>query len=147
MKLFLGGYHVKNETKKWPRYLTCFSLTPFICIYPISNMYEASLNFLRETNKILWFVIYRDVTQATTDTTFFEFNMSALSALLRRQAEQNPTASYFNVDILKYQIKGKDGAGSCPFQLVAYWKCNPTHTDIKVSIYFLNNLQFIKLII
>jgi hypothetical protein len=75
----------------------------------------------------------RDVTQATADSTLFEFNMSALTALLRRQAEQNPAASYFNVDILKYQIKVKEGAGSCPFQIVAYWKCNPSHTDLKVG--------------
>lgn len=74
----------------------------------------------------------RDVTQATADSTLFEFNMSALTSLLRRQAEQNPTASYFNVDILKYQIKNRDGAGSCPFQIVAYWKCNATSTDLKV---------------
>ena len=59
--------------------------------------------------------------------------MSALTTLLRKQAEQNPSASYFNVDILKYQIKCKEGAGSCPFQLVAYWKCETTHTDLKVS--------------
>lgn len=58
--------------------------------------------------------------------------MSALTTLLRKQAEQNPSASYFNVDILKYQIKCKEGAGSCPFQLVAYWKCETTHTDLKV---------------
>lgn len=59
--------------------------------------------------------------------------MPALTSLLRRQSEQNPTASYFNVDILKYQIKSKSGALSCPFQLVCYWKCEPTHTDIKID--------------
>lgn len=59
--------------------------------------------------------------------------MAALTALLRRQSEQNPTASYFNVDILKYQIKAKQGAGSCPFQLVCYWKCEQMHTDIKID--------------
>ncbi|KAK0096582.1 hypothetical protein PV326_005078 [Microctonus aethiopoides] len=74
-----------------------------------------------------------DATQTTADSTIFEFNMSALTALLRRQAEQNPSASYFNVDILKYQIKNKEGAGSCPFQLVAYWKCESTHTDLKYN--------------
>lgn len=63
--------------------------------------------------------------------------MSALTTLLRKQAEQNPSASYFNVDILKYQIKCKEGAGSCPFQLVAYWKCETTHTDLKVRTYTL----------
>ncbi|KAK0162067.1 hypothetical protein PV327_008432 [Microctonus hyperodae] len=74
-----------------------------------------------------------DAAQTTADSTIFEFNMSALTALLRRQAEQNPSASYFNVDILKYQIKNKEGAGSCPFQLVAYWKCESTHTDLKID--------------
>lgn len=37
--------------------------------------------------------------------TTFKFNMSALTALLKRQAEKNPTASYFNVDIIKYQVR------------------------------------------
>ena len=30
--------------------------------------------------------------------------MDNLTALLRKQAEKNPSASYFNVDILKYQV-------------------------------------------
>lgn len=33
--------------------------------------------------------------------------MTALSALLKKQSELNPTASYFNVDILKYQVSSK----------------------------------------
>ncbi|XP_043675765.1 F-BAR domain only protein 2 isoform X1 [Vespula pensylvanica] len=78
-------------------------------------------------------LVSMDATQTTVDSTIFEFNMSALTTLLRRQAEQNPSASYFNVDILKYQIKCKEGAGSCPFQLVAYWKCESTHTDLKID--------------
>ena len=31
----------------------------------------------------------------------FSFNMAQLTALLKRQAERKPSASYFNVDILK----------------------------------------------
>ena len=31
----------------------------------------------------------------------FNFNMPELAKLLKSQAEQNPSASYFNVDILK----------------------------------------------
>lgn len=73
--------------------------------------------------------------------------MSALTTLLRRQAEQNPSASYFNVDILKYQIKNKEGAGSCPFQLVAYWKCEAKHTDLKVKEKKINVRCFKKLFI
>jgi hypothetical protein len=38
------------------------------------------------------------------DELHFEFNMSALIVLLKNNAEQNPNASYFNVDILKYQV-------------------------------------------
>ncbi|XP_055325347.1 F-BAR domain only protein 2 isoform X7 [Sitodiplosis mosellana] len=80
-----------------------------------------------------------DKLQSTSFSTLLEFNMPALTALLRRQSEQNPTASYFNVDILKYQIKAKMGAQSCPFQLVSYWKCEPSHTDIKIDYKYNNH--------
>lgn len=70
---------------------------------------------------------------STRDITVVDFNMPALTSLLKRQSEKNPTAQYFNVDILKYQIKPKPGAGSCPYQLVAYWKCEKDHTDLKVD--------------
>ncbi|XP_031638383.1 F-BAR domain only protein 2 isoform X7 [Contarinia nasturtii] len=80
-----------------------------------------------------------DKLQSTSFSTLLEFNMPALTALLRRQSEQNPTASYFNVDILKYQVKAKTGASSCPFQLVSYWKCEPTHTDIKIDYKYNNH--------
>ncbi|XP_049844706.1 F-BAR domain only protein 2 isoform X2 [Schistocerca gregaria] len=74
-----------------------------------------------------------DSAQSSHDSTVFDFNMNALTALLRRQSDQNPSASYFNVDILKYKIKPKSGAGSCPFQLVAYWKCESSHTDLRID--------------
>ncbi|XP_046405169.1 F-BAR domain only protein 2 isoform X5 [Ischnura elegans] len=74
-----------------------------------------------------------DNLQSTPDSMVFEFNMNALTSLLRRQSEQNPSASYFNVDILKYQVRPRPGAASCPFQLVAYWKCEAKHTDLKVD--------------
>lgn len=70
---------------------------------------------------------------STRDTTVVEFNMPALTSLLKRQSEKNPSAQYFNVDILKYQIRPKTGAASCPFQLVSYWKCERDHTDLKVD--------------
>ncbi|XP_024940431.1 F-BAR domain only protein 2 isoform X2 [Cephus cinctus] len=104
-----------------------------------NNPNPAKLSFrVRNSNRLERLLpnsklVSMDVTQSTIDSTIFEFNMSALTTLLRRQAEQNPSASYFNVDILKYQIKNKDGAGSCPFQLVAYWKCEQSHTDIKID--------------
>lgn len=74
-----------------------------------------------------------DPAQSSTEYIGVEFNMNALSSLLKKQSEQNPSASYFNVDILKYQIKSKPGANSCPLQLVAYWKCTNLHTDLKID--------------
>jgi len=67
------------------------------------------------------------------DLKVFEFNMKNLQDLLKQQSEQNPSASYFNVDILKYQVRAKNGAGSCPLQMVAYWKCEETHTDLRLD--------------
>ncbi|XP_075144802.1 F-BAR domain only protein 2 isoform X5 [Haematobia irritans] len=80
-----------------------------------------------------------DKNQSNSFSTLLEFNMSALTALLRSQAERNPTASYFNVDILKYQVRTKPGASSCPFQLVTYWKCEPTFTALKVDYKYNNH--------
>ncbi|XP_044741544.1 F-BAR domain only protein 2 isoform X3 [Chrysoperla carnea] len=74
-----------------------------------------------------------DTTQSTSEIMVLDFIMPALNGLLKRQAEQNSTASYFNVDIVKYQVKAKQGAQSCPFQLVAYWKCEKAHTDLKID--------------
>lgn len=31
-------------------------------------------------------------------------NMQAVTAYLKKSSEQNPSASYYNVDILKYQV-------------------------------------------
>ena len=31
------------------------------------------------------------------------------------------------------QVKSKPGAGSCPLQMVAYWKCGDTHTDLRLD--------------
>ncbi|XP_017478896.1 PREDICTED: F-BAR domain only protein 2 isoform X7 [Rhagoletis zephyria] len=80
-----------------------------------------------------------DRNQSSSFSTMLEFNMPALTALLRRQAEHNPNASYFNVDILKYQVRSKPGASSCPFQLVSYWKCEPTFTALKIDYKYNNH--------
>ena len=34
----------------------------------------------------------------------FKFNMAALAAYLKKQSEQAAKASYYNIDILKYQV-------------------------------------------
>ncbi|XP_068153995.1 F-BAR domain only protein 2 isoform X3 [Drosophila tropicalis] len=80
-----------------------------------------------------------DRLQSSGLSTMLEFNMQALTALLRSQAENNPNAPYFNVDILKYQVRTKPGASSCPFQLVSYWKCESSYTALKVDYKYNNH--------
>ncbi|XP_067647718.1 F-BAR domain only protein 2 isoform X3 [Eurosta solidaginis] len=80
-----------------------------------------------------------DRNQSSSFSTLLEFNMPSLTALLRRQAEHSPNASYFNVDILKYQVRSKPGASSCPFQLVSYWKCESTFTALKIDYKYNNH--------
>ncbi|XP_060844591.1 F-BAR domain only protein 2 isoform X4 [Rhopalosiphum padi] len=82
-------------------------------------------------------LVITDSPFTSTDSTVYEFNMPALTSLLRKQFEQNPSASYFNVDILKYQVKlHNTAAGSCPFQLVSFYKCSNTYTDLKIGYKF-----------
>ena len=50
--------------------------------------------------------ICSDASQSDSNSKDFWFNMPALMSYLRKAAEQNPTASYYNVDILKYQVCG-----------------------------------------
>ena len=50
---------------------------------------------------------HSDASQTTPDSQAYTFNMSNLVVLLKRQAEKNVAASYFNVDILKYQVTNK----------------------------------------
>ncbi|KAK4308431.1 hypothetical protein Pmani_019869 [Petrolisthes manimaculis] len=78
-------------------------------------------------------LIIMDHEQSTSECGMFSFNMTALTALLRKQAESNPTASYFNVDMLKYQVNIGSGANASPLQLVSYWKCEDGQTDLRID--------------
>ena len=46
-----------------------------------------------------------DPSQSDPDTRDFWFNMQALQVYLQREAELNPQASYYNVGLLKYQVR------------------------------------------
>ncbi|XP_071517195.1 F-BAR domain only protein 2 isoform X8 [Panulirus ornatus] len=78
-------------------------------------------------------LITMDNDQSTSECGMFNFNMNALTSLLRKQAENNPSASYFNVDMIKYQVNSLNGANASPLQLVSYWKCDDSHTDLRID--------------
>ncbi|XP_029941291.1 F-BAR domain only protein 2 isoform X6 [Salarias fasciatus] len=77
-------------------------------------------------------LLYSDPSQSDSDSKNFWFNMQALTSYLRKASDQNPTASYYNVDILKYQVLS-DGIHSTPLNLAVYWKCTPSTTDLRVD--------------
>ncbi|XP_059404071.1 F-BAR domain only protein 2 isoform X5 [Carassius carassius] len=77
-------------------------------------------------------LLHSDSSQSNTNTKDFWLNMPALTAYLRKSSEQNPAASYYNVDILKYQVCS-NGIQSTPLNLVVYWKCTASTTDLRVD--------------
>ncbi|XP_056259275.1 F-BAR domain only protein 2 isoform X9 [Seriola aureovittata] len=77
-------------------------------------------------------LLYSDPSQSDSNSKDFWFNMQALTSYLRKASDQNPSASYYNVDILKYQVLS-DGIHSTPLNLAVYWKCTPSTTDLRVD--------------
>ncbi|XP_013983541.2 F-BAR domain only protein 2 isoform X7 [Salmo salar] len=103
-----------------------------------SNPSPAVLTFkLKSTSKLEQILpnqtlLFSDPSQSDTNTKDFWFNMQALTSYLRKASEQNPAASYYNVDILKYQVSS-NGIQSTPLNLAVYWKCTPTTTDLRLD--------------
>ncbi|XP_026209789.1 F-BAR domain only protein 2 isoform X1 [Anabas testudineus] len=77
-------------------------------------------------------LLYSDPSQSDSDSKDFWFNMQALTSYLRKASDQNPSASYYNVDILKYQVLS-DGIHSTPLNLAVYWKCTSSTTDLRLD--------------
>ncbi|XP_070764385.1 SH3-containing GRB2-like protein 3-interacting protein 1 [Enoplosus armatus] len=91
-------------------------------------------------------------TQAKADTKDFWVNMPNLISHLKKVAEQKPQATYYNVDMLKYQVS-TEGLQSIPLNLAVSWRCEPTSTDLRIDYKYngeamttpmaLNNVQFL----
>lgn len=72
----------------------------------IFNIYNYS-RFLwwSDLSKVLYFSSLSDPSQCDSNTKDFWMNMQTLTAYLKKLAEQNPSSSYYNVDIMKYQVQ------------------------------------------
>ncbi|XP_075872064.1 SH3-containing GRB2-like protein 3-interacting protein 1 [Nelusetta ayraudi] len=91
-------------------------------------------------------------TKAKGDSKDFWVNMPNLITHLKKVAEQKPQATYYNVDMLKYQVSA-DGLQSIPLSLAVSWRCEPTSTDLRIDYKYngeamttpmaLNNVQFL----
>ncbi|XP_074851525.1 F-BAR domain only protein 2 isoform X2 [Carettochelys insculpta] len=77
-------------------------------------------------------LVYSDQSQSDSSTKDFWMNMQAVTLYLKKLSEQNPSASYYNVDVLKYQVSS-NGIQSTPLNLATYWKCNASTTDVRVD--------------
>ncbi|XP_030049157.1 F-BAR domain only protein 2 isoform X2 [Microcaecilia unicolor] len=77
-------------------------------------------------------LVYSDPSQTDPHTKDFWMNMQAVTAYLKKIADQNPAASYYNVDVLKYQVSS-NGIQSTPLNLATYWKCTSSTTDVRVD--------------
>uniref|UniRef100_A0A8C7NJG8 SH3-containing GRB2-like protein 3-interacting protein 1 n=1 Tax=Oncorhynchus mykiss TaxID=8022 RepID=A0A8C7NJG8_ONCMY len=91
-------------------------------------------------------------TTPNPDCKTFWVNMPNLITHLKKVAEQKPQATYYNVDMLKYQVSAR-GLTSTPLNLAASWRCEPTSTDLRIDYKYnggsmttpvaLNNVQFL----
>ncbi|XP_019632515.1 PREDICTED: F-BAR domain only protein 2-like isoform X5 [Branchiostoma belcheri] len=78
-------------------------------------------------------LITLDPAQSQLDAQAYTFNMPALLTYLKQQADQNIGASYYNIGIMKYQMKTPAGIQNTPLTLIAYWKCEPQSTEIRID--------------
>ncbi|XP_072919267.1 SH3-containing GRB2-like protein 3-interacting protein 1 isoform X7 [Hemitrygon akajei] len=93
-----------------------------------------------------------NTSQADAKTREFWVNMPNLMTHLKKVAELKPQATYYNVDMLKYQVSSQ-GIQSTPLNLAVSWRCEPTCTDLRVDYKYnaeamvtpvaLNNVQFL----
>ncbi|XP_055077007.1 SH3-containing GRB2-like protein 3-interacting protein 1 isoform X1 [Periophthalmus magnuspinnatus] len=94
-----------------------------------------------------------DHTTATNgDSKNFWVNMPNLITHLKKVSEQKPQATYYNVDMLKYQVSVQ-GLHSTPLNLAVSWRCDASSTDLRIDYKYngdamatptaLNNVQFL----
>ncbi|XP_053446426.1 SH3-containing GRB2-like protein 3-interacting protein 1 isoform X6 [Nycticebus coucang] len=93
-----------------------------------------------------------DNTQNDANTKEFWVNMPNLMTHLKKVSEQKPQATYYNVDMLKYQVSAL-GIQATPLNLAVSWRCEPGSTDLRVDYKYnvdamataaaLNNVQFL----
>ncbi|XP_055058910.2 SH3-containing GRB2-like protein 3-interacting protein 1 isoform X1 [Misgurnus anguillicaudatus] len=73
-----------------------------------------------------------DTTPPTGDSKEFWVNMTSLMSHLKKVAEQRPQATYYNVDMLKYQVSTQ-GIQSTPLNLAVSWRGDASCTDLRID--------------
>ncbi|XP_048019926.1 SH3-containing GRB2-like protein 3-interacting protein 1 isoform X1 [Megalobrama amblycephala] len=73
-----------------------------------------------------------DTTPPTGELKEFWVNMPNLLSHLKKVAEQRPQATYYNVDMLKYQVSTQ-GIQSTPLNLAVSWRGDASSTDLRID--------------
>ncbi|CAL8326777.1 unnamed protein product [Arctogadus glacialis] len=73
-----------------------------------------------------------DSTTDPVESKEFWVNMQNLMSHLKRVAEQKPQATYYNVDMIKYQVSS-EGIQSTPLNLALSWRGDPGSTDLRID--------------
>ncbi|KAK2895569.1 hypothetical protein Q8A73_015057 [Channa argus] len=73
-----------------------------------------------------------DSTADSVYTKEFWVNMPNLMSHLKKVAEQKPQATYYNVDMIKYQVSA-EGIQSTPLNLAVSWRGDATNTDLRID--------------
>nr|XP_057922646.1 SH3-containing GRB2-like protein 3-interacting protein 1 isoform X2 [Doryrhamphus excisus] len=68
----------------------------------------------------------------SVDSKEFWVNMPNLMSHLKKVAEQKPQATYYNVDMIKYQVSA-DGIQSTPLNLAVSWRGDADNTDLRID--------------
>ncbi|XP_037131130.1 SH3-containing GRB2-like protein 3-interacting protein 1 [Syngnathus acus] len=68
----------------------------------------------------------------SVETKQFWVNMQNLMSHLKKVAEQKPQATYYNVDMIKYQVSA-DGIQSTPLNLAVSWRGDADNTDLRID--------------
>ncbi|VDP21967.1 unnamed protein product [Soboliphyme baturini] len=71
----------------------------------------------------------------------FDFNMNSLAEHLKLLNRRNPSAPFYNLEVLRYEVmpkapsesQSKDTAAVVPLLLRSFWKCFNDHTDLCIS--------------
>ncbi|XP_066536842.1 SH3-containing GRB2-like protein 3-interacting protein 1 [Hoplias malabaricus] len=92
-----------------------------------------------------------DTMPTVSDCKEFWVNMPNLMTHLKKVADQRPQATYYNVDMLKYQVSAQ-GIQSTPLNLAVSWRRDANSTDLRIDYKYnteampspvpLNNIQF-----
>uniref|UniRef100_W5LHK9 SH3GL interacting endocytic adaptor 1 n=1 Tax=Astyanax mexicanus TaxID=7994 RepID=W5LHK9_ASTMX len=92
-----------------------------------------------------------DTMPTASDCKEFWVNMPNLMTHLKKVADQRPQATYYNVDMLKYQVSTQ-GIQSTPLNLAVSWRGDPNSTDLRIDYKYnaeamlspvpLTNIQF-----